>query len=36
MRSYHWGMIVLFLFVGYMIGIFMPGPGVTLRAKIGF
>jgi hypothetical protein len=35
MNGYHWGMIFLFLLIGYMIGVYMPGPGVTLRAKIG-
>ena len=35
MQGYHWGMIVAFLFVGYLIGIWFPGPGNSLRAKIG-
>lgn len=34
MRGYHWGMVVAFLLIGYIIGIYMPGPGVTIRAKI--
>lgn len=36
MRSYHWGMIFLLVFTGYMIGIFQPGVGNVIRAKIGF
>lgn len=35
MRGYHWGMIVLFLVIGYFIGVYMPGPGAALRAKVG-
>lgn len=36
MRAYHWGAILLFLAIGYFIGIWMPGPGVRVRAAIGF
>ncbi len=35
MRGYHWGMIFLFLVIGYIIGMWMPGPGARLRAAIG-
>lgn len=35
MRSYHWGMIVLFLVVGYLAGVWFPGPGQKLRASVG-
>jgi len=35
MRSYHWGMILLFLFIGYLIGVWYPGPGARLRAAVG-
>jgi hypothetical protein len=35
MQGYHWGLIVLVLVIGYMLGVFMPGPGVALRGKIG-
>ncbi len=35
MRSYHWGMILLFLAIGYMIGVVKPGPGQQLRTAIG-
>lgn len=35
MRSYHWGMIAFFLIIGYLIGIYMPGPGAKFRAAIG-
>jgi hypothetical protein len=35
MRSYHWGMILLFLIVGYLAGVWFPAPGVAFRSKIG-
>lgn len=35
MTKYHWGGMVALLLIGYLIGIYLPGPGVTLRAKIG-
>ena len=35
MRSYHWGMMLLLLAVGYMIGVYMPGWGNRFRATIG-
>jgi len=35
MRSYHWGMILLFLLIGYFIGVWKPAPGQQLRAAIG-
>jgi len=34
MRGYHWGAIFLMLFVGYMVGAYWPGPGLTIRGKI--
>lgn len=36
MRGYHWGMIVLFLLIGYAIAIYAPGPGNRFRSAIGF
>jgi hypothetical protein len=35
MRGYHWGMIVLFLVIGYLIGMYWPTPGQKLRATLG-
>lgn len=35
MRGYHWGMCLLFLFIGYVIGLYAPGPGQRLKAAIG-
>ncbi len=35
MRSYHWGMIVAFLILGYIIGMVWPMPGQWTRAKLG-
>jgi len=35
MKSYHWGCIVLFLVIGYALGIFWPNAGIAVRTKIG-
>ena len=35
MTKYHWGGMVALLFIGYMLAIWYPGPGATLRAKLG-
>lgn len=35
MNGYHWGMILLFLLIGYFIGVYWPGPGNSLRTTIG-
>lgn len=35
MRGYHWGMIFLFLAVGYMLATWIPGPGQRLKAMLG-
>jgi hypothetical protein len=35
MTRYHWGGIVALLLLGYLIGIWYPGPGVQLRTRIG-
>lgn len=35
MRGYHWGAIVVVLLIGYLIGVWMPGPGNRLRGAIG-
>lgn len=35
MRGYHWGMIFLFLVTGYLIGVWMPGPGQKLKTIVG-
>jgi hypothetical protein len=31
----HWGMIVLFLIIGYLLGVWFPGPGSRLRTAVG-
>lgn len=35
MTKYHWGGMLLLFFIGYMVAIWYPGPGVALRSKIG-
>jgi hypothetical protein len=35
MNGYHWGAIVLFLLIGYALGVWMPGPGLKVRASLG-
>jgi hypothetical protein len=35
MRGYHWGMIFVVLFAGYLAGVWFPGPGQSLKAKLG-
>jgi hypothetical protein len=35
MNGYSWGMVLLFLLIGYFIGVYMPGPGARLRTAVG-
>ena len=35
MRGYHWGMIALFLLIGYAIALWYPGPGMKVKAALG-
>lgn len=35
MNGYSWGMVALFLLIGYFIGVYAPGPGQKLRAATG-
>ncbi len=34
MRGYHWGMIILFLVIGYGIGMYWPMPGNKVRSML--
>lgn len=34
MKKSHWIGAVIVLLVGYMIGVFYPGPGQTLKGKV--
>jgi len=35
MNGYHWTAILFMLLIGYVIGVYFPGPGQMLRSKIG-
>ncbi len=33
--KHQWIVLLVILLVGYMIGVFMPGPGAQLKTKLG-
>lgn len=35
MNGYHWGAIIMFLLIGYFLGVFFPVPGTRVRTAIG-
>jgi hypothetical protein len=35
MTRYHWGGMLVLLLLGYFVGVWYPGPGAMVRAKIG-
>ncbi len=35
MNGYHWTGVLVLLLIGYFLGVYMPGPGTAVRAKLG-
>jgi hypothetical protein len=35
MRGYHWGFLAVVLLLGYLLGVWMPGPGRKVYSAIG-